>query len=45
MPGTAIIFDHVNKVVIQVAGDPESQRRFEEIVAAQSPSKAGTHTS
>lgn len=29
-----IIFDHINKVVVQVA-DPASEKRFQEIVAAQ----------
>ena len=32
-----IIFDHVNKVVIQVGKDPGSAKQFAELVAAQRP--------
>lgn len=30
-----IIFDHVKKTVVQVGSDPESAKRYQEIVAAQ----------
>ena len=32
-----IIFDHVNKVVIQVGTDPESAKKYADLVAAQRP--------
>jgi hypothetical protein len=32
-----IIFDHVNKVVIQVGTDAASAKRYAELVAAQTP--------
>jgi hypothetical protein len=30
-----IIFDHVNKIVVKVGTDPESTKKFQELVAAQ----------
>ena len=30
-----IIFDHVKKIVVQVGTDPESAKKFQELVAAQ----------
>lgn len=32
-----LIFDHVNKVVVQVGKDPASEKQFQELVAAQRP--------
>ena len=32
-----IIFDHVNKVVVQVGSDEESTRRYQELIKAQQP--------
>jgi hypothetical protein len=36
-----IIFDHVNMVVVQVGTDPDSDRRYADLVAAQRPSAEG----
>jgi hypothetical protein len=35
-----IIFDHVKKVVVRVGTDPESAKKYEELVAAQQPPAA-----
>jgi hypothetical protein len=32
-----IIFDHVNKVVVQVGKDPTADKKFAELIAAQRP--------
>lgn len=30
-----IIFDHVNKVVVQVGADPETAKKYQQLVEAQ----------
>ena len=41
MSGSAIIFDHIAKQVIQVGETPESRKRYDQLVAAQASATSG----